>query len=303
MYRYCNNCGKTGHYFKKCLEPITSMGIIAFKIDLKNLSKDLNINIEYTKFLNSLNEEKNILRYNSINIDKINKCFKFKKYIKFLLISRKVSLGYIEFMRGRYNTNNLDSIVNLYKQMYPTEIENLNNKTFTELWIEIWQIDNLELDNEYIQSKNKYDIIKKNTYLDYCNNNIKSSYSNHEWGFPKGRRSYYESNIECAKREFIEESNLKNEDFNLLENLEPLVENLTGTNKKNYKHIYYLAFCKNELNVSIDKNNKFQSKEVGNIQWLDYDNVIKLIRNYHVNKKLILNNLIIFIISLILDFK
>ena len=30
--RYCNNCGKYGHYFRECKYPITSYGIICIQI-------------------------------------------------------------------------------------------------------------------------------------------------------------------------------------------------------------------------------------------------------------------------------
>ena len=33
---FCNNCGKFTHNFNKCKEPITSMGIIAFRHNLTN---------------------------------------------------------------------------------------------------------------------------------------------------------------------------------------------------------------------------------------------------------------------------
>ena len=36
--KYCNNCGKFGHYFRECKCPITSYGIICFKIIKKSFS-------------------------------------------------------------------------------------------------------------------------------------------------------------------------------------------------------------------------------------------------------------------------
>ena len=32
-YNFCNNCGKHGHLFHQCKNPITSIGIIVFNID------------------------------------------------------------------------------------------------------------------------------------------------------------------------------------------------------------------------------------------------------------------------------
>src|SRR6202012_5347638 len=33
---YCGNCGKYGHTYKKCSEPITSLGIVNIKVDVEN---------------------------------------------------------------------------------------------------------------------------------------------------------------------------------------------------------------------------------------------------------------------------
>ena len=36
--QYCNNCGRHGHPYRKCSDPITSYGIICYKIvDGKNV--------------------------------------------------------------------------------------------------------------------------------------------------------------------------------------------------------------------------------------------------------------------------
>ena len=36
---YCNNCGKFGHYYRQCLEPIISYGIIGFCLLDDDISK------------------------------------------------------------------------------------------------------------------------------------------------------------------------------------------------------------------------------------------------------------------------
>ena len=41
---FCCNCGKFGHKYSKCNEPITSLGIIAIK---PNLNSDYELLIEY----------------------------------------------------------------------------------------------------------------------------------------------------------------------------------------------------------------------------------------------------------------
>ena len=81
---YCVNCGEKGHIVKECFAPITSYGIISFKIN-KNEDDD-----KYDK-----NEKLNsILRSEFI-------CDKKEEYpkIKFLMIQRKDTIGYIDFIR------------------------------------------------------------------------------------------------------------------------------------------------------------------------------------------------------------
>jgi hypothetical protein len=59
---YCNNCGIAGHTFNNCKFPITSVGIIAYRYNLRGERE-------------------------------------------YLLIRRKDTIGYIEFMRGKYSLN------------------------------------------------------------------------------------------------------------------------------------------------------------------------------------------------------
>ena len=35
-HTFCNNCGKNGHVFHQCKQPITSIGIIAFRYNINN---------------------------------------------------------------------------------------------------------------------------------------------------------------------------------------------------------------------------------------------------------------------------
>ena len=46
-YNFCNNCGKHGHLFHQCKNPITSIGLIVFNnsneitsVDVSNLAKE-----------------------------------------------------------------------------------------------------------------------------------------------------------------------------------------------------------------------------------------------------------------------
>ncbi len=316
---YCTNCNKKGHYYKKCAYPIISNGIIAIYIQNLNqkliplLEEYLLVNIKKIKHIyknnikhNKYNEFSGI-QYNSgenfsrqkFDLNNI-KMTNFKdtidlkditneeifsninNNIKFLLVQRKHSLGYLEFMRGRYNISNNELILKLFMQMTPEEISDINSKEFDCLWNNLWDINNIKNKyhhKEYISSKEKFYQLKIKNY-DFDNKNMKPSFNFNEWGFPKGRRELYESDIICAMREFEEETYIKENDYIIFEKCNSIKENLIGTNGINYTHNYFLALLHDNLTLENNKNNK----EIGNIRIMDIKECIELIRPYHTEK-------------------
>ena len=267
---YCTNCNKKGHIYKNCLEPIISNGIISIfienlkKEDIDNLEKYINLNL-----YPSLKSKKS----KNINNENTN--------IKFLMIQRKNSLGYLEFIRGRYDETNNQNINYLFEQMTENEIKDILSKEFDSLWNELWDVNNIKNKNhykEYMTSRQKFYELKLNK-SDIINN-LKPKYLYNEWGFPKGRRELYESDIICAIREFEEETNIKENMYNILESCSKIKENLIGTNGINYLHNYYLAILNSDKINNIDSNNR----EIGNIKIMSYNECKDNIRPYHVNK-------------------
>jgi ADP-ribose pyrophosphatase YjhB (NUDIX family) len=277
MNNYCINCGKNGHNNKICNDPIISCGIICFKIDNLSISK-----IE--KFL--FNKYINIEEYNYNYIDYYNKINSHRNNIKFLLIQRKHSLSYIEFLRGKYNENDITKITQMFELMSEKEVNNIKNNDFDYLWDNLWKDTSRSKTflKEMINSKNKFNFLKKNNII----NNIESKFLEPEWGFPKGRRSKFENNNDCAHREFVEETNLLNyTQFNRISTIE---ETFMGTDNNLYKHIYYIAGSdENEL------TNNFDNYEVGNIGWFTIDQILNLLRPYNKSKINLINQLYFFL--------
>ena len=65
---------------------------------------------------------------------------------------------------------------------------------------------------------------------------------------PKGRRNYKEKDLECALREFEEETGISSLRLNVVENVLPFEETFIGTNHKSYKHKYFLAYLNDNKN-------------------------------------------------------
>ena len=206
------------------------------------------------------------------------------------MICRKNTLGYVDFIRGKYPVYNIDYLQNLFDEMTVNEKKFLLNNTFEEIWNNLWgEFSGVQYANEEKISKNKYNSIKEGIYL-YDNtfynlksliNNSKTSWNEPEWGFPKGRRNYLENDLDCAIREFTEETGLINKNFKIIKNILPYDEIFIGSNYKSYKHKYYLAYLENsDINI---KN--YQKSEVSNAKWATLNECLQLFRPYNLEKK------------------
>ena len=114
----------------------------------------------------------------------------------------------------------------------------------------------------------------------------KTNWTEPEWGFPKGRRNNLENDINCAIREYIEETGHERNYFKIIENILPYEEIFTGSNFKSYKHKYYLAYIENnKIN-----NNNYQKSEVSKLRWFTFEEIKKTIRPYSLEKLKIIEN-------------
>ena len=86
----CGNCGKHGHTFRDCKDPVMSFGICAIKF------------IDNTPH--------------------------------YLMIRRRDSLAYVEFLRGKYRLDSVHYIETLIQGMTKEERERLQSLPCDKLW-------------------------------------------------------------------------------------------------------------------------------------------------------------------------
>jgi|TARA_Y100000992_G_scaffold302592_1_gene277568 ADP-ribose pyrophosphatase YjhB (NUDIX family) len=217
----------------------------------------------------------------------------FKNELKYLIIRRRNTLGYIDFMRGKYILHNVEHIKNIIDEMTLEEKDNLLHKSFYHNWEKLWG-DNIgiqyrgEEDSSYDKFKKLLDGYFYNNEVINLKDLIKNSttcWIEPEWGFPKGRRNYQEKDITAAIREWEEETGYSRNDISIILNMLPYEEIFTGSNNKSYKHKYFIALFKSD---NVDNDN-FQKSEVSAIGWKTYDECSKLIRFYNLEKLNILN--------------
>ena len=222
---------------------------------------------------------------------------------KVLMINRKDSLCYIDFLRGKYNINDVNYIQILLDKMTIQEKDKLLNIPYDKLWCDLWMLDELteklKGKNDYKDGSKKLSMLKGglkiNEAVIYLNELIERSECNYketEWEFPKGRRNKHEKNKECAIREVGEETNYMISDYNLITNVSPIIEEFCGENKIKYKYIYYLGILKNiQKECRIDKNNLNQIQEINNIGWFTKSEALNKLRDYHKSRELLINTL------------
>lgn len=250
-FNFCNNCGKNGHLYHQCKQPITSIGII---------------------------------------------CFREKNDIEYLMIRRKDSFGYVDFMRGKYPLYNKKFIKSLINEMTIHEKHKLITLSFEELWNDLWGDEvGIQYRNEEASSKEKLENLKIGVHFNNELYSLKSIISESdtnwletEWGFPKGRRNYQENDLQCALREFEEETGFDKNKINLVMNIVPFEEIFIGSNLKSYKQKYYIAKMNNDC---IEDLECYQKTEVSKIRWVNIEDAISLMRYYDTEKIQIIKNI------------
>ena len=230
---------------------------------------------------------------------------------EYLLIRRKDTLGFVDFMRGKYSIYNKEYILNMIKQMTNDEKHRLINDPFSKLWGDLWGIqyvsvreppNDIKLHSprnatdpykaEEQSSRNKFESLKSGIYtktecytLDELIKMTEEAWTEAEWGFPKGRRNYQERDYDCAIREFCEETGYGIDKLILLKNIQPFEEIFTGSNYKSYKHKYYVTY----MNYSDTLTTRhLQACEVSESAWMSFDQCYAAIRSYNVEKKRLL---------------
>ena len=274
----CSNCGASGHIFRQCVEPVSSYGVLVFR--WVGRSSVWTPSSELCKDNRSPNGLVNIVP-------------------EILMIQRKDSLGYMDIMRGKYKVSEPDYIKKQLRGMTEKERNDLLTGDFDELWHTLWGAD-MELSQRYahdrVLSKQKLNELRAGTQtakgeaytLADLLRQEPGFHATPEWGFPKGRRDPYETDIQCAYRELEEETGIAEDELWKVTNISPCIEQFYGSNDIHYRHSYYIAQYVGERTVSFDALNTEMSREIGDIAWKSMDEALTLLRPDNIEKRGIL---------------
>jgi 8-oxo-dGTP pyrophosphatase MutT (NUDIX family) len=223
-----------------------------------------------------------------------------------LMIRRKDTFGFIDFMRGKYVPGHRAHLLHMLNEMTVDERHRLQTWSFAALWHSLWHAPHevfvpSETDlvlgemthtySEQTHSHHKFAQLKEGvttptqstpirleTVMEECT----THWLEPEWEFPKGRRNGQERELECALREFEEETGLSRQDVDVVDNVLPLEELFIGSNHKAYRHKFFLAQWSRRQSPSLLR---FQPSEVSKMEWKTVSDAVACIRPYHEEKR------------------
>ena len=274
MARYtktqCSNCGHIGHHFRSCTEPIYSYGILAFRL----------ANSQWSSVKRMCRGTEVAFSVDSSEV---------------LMIQRRDSIGFIELLRAKYKVTDIPYICAQIEGTTAQERDMLKTKTFEDLWSGLWGTSTFESKQyrqEFEQAKVKFEQLRegievegKTITLANLLDTTPVLWKTPEWGFPKGRRNTFETDLACAIREFEEETTLKPEQYTLLENLNPIQESFYGNNNIHYCHIYYIAIVPYETELGSPSEHPELAREISSLAWIPYGQAIQQIRDTNPEKR------------------
>jgi 8-oxo-dGTP pyrophosphatase MutT (NUDIX family) len=195
-----------------------------------------------------------------------------------MMIRRKDSMSFAEFMRGKYDPDDEPYVGTLIKNMTLKEQAAIASESFETLWKQLWGDDRTSAD--YVPSRDKFNQLDR---VRLMRENL-SEYIEPEWGFPKGRRMRGETDMACAVREFGEETNIPREAYTVLKNI-MFEETFMGLNNVRYRHVYFVALLTQADLVNVNQRfTPMQRREISGIAWKSLAEAEALVRPHHIER-------------------
>lgn len=239
-------------------------------------------------------------------------CIRYNKKDKLyevLMVRKRYTYGFASFVFGQYNKRDEKHIVDLLNLMTNQEKLDILSLNFDLMWWRVW----CDLPNQKKNSNNNNwtDIYKKKTMFNYIRSPIgsktkydlylkkkakfectfvsntkllekliKRSTSGSEllWEIPKGRTENDENKLDCALREFTEETGICSSAVKILPDVNPFFDIFTHMGQK-YNSYYYVGIITQDIEPKISFNIISQLIEIDDIKWVSLDELKFILKN------------------------
>jgi 8-oxo-dGTP pyrophosphatase MutT (NUDIX family) len=231
--------------------------------------------------------------------------------IEILLVKKRYTYAFVAFVFGHYNKKDDKRLTFLFNGMTTQEKIDILSLRFDLIWYKIWLefpeniTQPLEFDissteaihntwnalykhkatsnfipyslstsklNFYIKKKNKFESAFMADH-GYRLKNLIINTKNNEliWEVPKGRKNRYENNLDCSIREFEEETGVKPNMYDIIDN-KPIIESYISDNIR-YVHYYTIASTIHVFEPSVSFKHILQMSEVDSIRWASINDI------------------------------
>jgi 8-oxo-dGTP pyrophosphatase MutT (NUDIX family) len=209
------------------------------------------------------------------------------KEVSVLMVRRKDSMAFMEFVRGKYDFGDQDYVKMLLSNMTILEHQLISKKNFENLWRKLWGNARELESEEYRFAHTKFNSLS----IDELLGETPAKFKDPEWGFPKGRRMRGESDVDCAIREFYEETNIESSAYKVFPDIN-FNETFVGTNGICYRHTYFVALLKDSKQFTLNQSlTAVQRREVSAVEWKTLKECRNITRPHYAERKKMISEL------------
>ena len=186
---------------------------------------------------------------------------------RFLIAQRRDTIAYSEFIKARIPPSDL---VRYSALMTRAERERISQFTFPQLWHDFWiHVDNRLFHSEYARCAGAF-----GSNAEAVARSTVEALPESPWGFPKGRKCPGETDMDCALREFEEETRIDRRALHPVTGAPIIHEYYMGSDQKMYRTIYYLCLLTYFPSVPIlltpqNIRKMTITEEIGSLRWAD----------------------------------
>lgn len=224
-------------------------------------------------------------------------CLRYNKEneLEILLVKKRCTYMYASFLNGLYKKKDTLYINAMFNGMTQCEKADILTLDYEKMWFRMYsyvpqKIEHKKFDikmsaksttdtYEYIKSYNSYYELyakkkrkfeslffyENSTYLENLVNN--SACGVIKWEIPRGKKEKGENTLDCAIREFKEETGVNVNDYNILFGIDPIIDSYISSGVQ-YIHSYYIAVDKGLVSPIINGGS-----EISESQWLNVNSL------------------------------
>lgn len=189
--------------------------------------------------------------------------------VEVMCVRKRSTYAYHSFVHAQYKSTSDDCILALLNKMTPDEKVDLLSLNFSQIWFRVW-IYGTYRHVFYASCAHKFEnnfCADKGARLQRL---IQESTSGEiVWEIPKGRRDPNEDQLDCAIREFQEETDIGPSQYKFVTVGRNHLMSFTHYDEGvSYTNSYYIAVTDSDFEPAVNFRNKHQVAEVSAIQWM-----------------------------------